>query len=68
MLQPAYVFIIFVLKRNVFKIILCKDKKRQTLTGKGKRITLKESKRSTLTTNLASDSGQQIEMQPIMEN
>ena len=68
MLQPAYVFIIFVLKRNVFKIILGKDKKRQTLTGKGKKITLRESKRLTITTNLGSESGQHIEMQPIMEN
>jgi hypothetical protein len=74
MLQPAYVFMIFVLKRNVFKIILGRDKKRPTITGKGKKITARDSRRSTVTTNIgysesvAGNSGTNMEMQSMMKN
>ena len=34
MLQPVYVFIIFVLKRNVINVVLGRDKKRPTKSGR----------------------------------
>ena len=36
MLQPVYVFVIFVLKRNVINVILGRDKRRPTKSAKTK--------------------------------
>ena len=77
MLQPLYVFVIFVLKRNVINLILGRDKKgrqskaqsqRVRIGGKSyRRATKRESDIETPTamTRLSSKNEQAIEMQSI---
>ena len=57
MLQPVYVFMIFVLKRNVIDVIQGKDKKRRTKSKAGSKskgnIIKKQKKRQTEATNVS---------------
>ena len=56
MLQPVYVFMIFVLKRNVINVILGRDiKKRKTITAKSKETEM--SKRSIIKSRQRRSSG-----------
>ena len=53
MLQPVYVFIIFVLKRNVINVILGRDKKRPTKSGRTKETNLSKPKQRPIIKNQA---------------
>ena len=56
MLQPVYVFMIFVLKRNVIDVIQGKDKKRRTkskASSKSKGNIIKKQKKQTEATNVS---------------
>ena len=49
--------------------MLGRDKKRPTITGKGKKVTAKGSRRSTVTTNIGySETGTNMEMQSMIKN
>ena len=69
MLQPVYIFIIFVLKKNVINVILGRDKKKTTSTKTKSRKTgatlLKNSSTGTLT--MRSETVDNIEMTPIIK-
>ena len=69
MLQPIYIFIIFVLKKNVINAMLGRDKKK-TITPKTKsrktaRTLLKNTSTGTLT--MKSDVVETIELTPIIK-
>ena len=51
MLQPVYVFIIFVLKRNVINVVLGRDKKRPTKSGRTKETNLSKPKKRPIIKN-----------------
>ena len=75
MLQPLYIFIIFVLKRNVINMILGRDKKGQKSKTRSERVRIRgkvykkevrkqsETNPPTLLTRLSSKHEPEIEMQ-----
>ena len=77
MLQPLYVFVIFVLKRNVINLILGRDKKSRQSKAHSQRIRIggksyqRKTKRGsdfetpTVMTRLSSKNEQAIEMQSL---
>ena len=69
MIQPVYVFIIFVLKRNVMNMIRGRDQKRGTRsTRKSKKSNLNKKISATEMTSLKSGTTGGIEMTPIRKN
>ena len=69
MLQPVYIFIIFVLKKNVITIMLGKDKKKMATSRTRTKKTGVTSLRniSSPTTSIRSGPGDKIEMAPIIK-
>ena len=69
LLQPIYIFIIFVLKKNVINIMLGRDKKKITTTKTRTRKTGATSKNTTTgMLSIRSETGDKIEMTPIIKN
>ena len=70
MLQPFYVFVIFVLKKNVINIMLGRDKKKTTTTKTRTRKTAATllNNTSTATLTMKSETADKIEMTPIIRS
>ena len=68
MLQPVYVFVIFVLKKNVINMILGRGKKGRPTTRTKKTDLTKKYSATVMTSLKTGTTSQTIEMKPIVKN